>query len=141
MGNWVVLSAWNVGDGFHSWHVRGHGSPSESRWGASNETPWTAKEILDFQCIPVIEQHQSYLESLVPEIEIEVRYLTGLAAEDPKRGWHYTIRWLDRHGQQCYDRAYGKQTEQGAKEAAEYRCKQIATAMLPATRYKFTPEL
>lgn len=136
MGNWVVLSAWNSGDGFHDWHVRGQSGPGEP-----TSVPWSAEEILDFRCLPVVEQHQSYVDSLVPEFAIEVRYLTGLGDLDPKRGWHYTIRWRDAHGQMCYERAYGKQTEQNAKEAAEYRCKQIALAMLPATIYKFTPEI
>lgn len=146
MGDWVVLSAWNKGDGFHDWHSRGFGSLGEEQYGGPPEDPWGAAMIVSFSCCPVVQGHQSLEESpRVPEFTISVSFhnppLPNTAAPSSRRGWKWKLSWTDRQGKPQMRSGYGFASVRDAKSAAEGKAMRIALSELPEEIYKFTPEV
>lgn len=129
MGDWVVLTAWNLStDGYH-----------ECRFGG------TAAEILYAQCFPVVEQHQDQGPQ-VPEFTISVKWQEGdlhdyLAGRNSKaHGWRYVLTWAE-GDRKRFVTGYGYATDSLAREAAEAKATKIVKAQLPEQVYKFKPNL
>lgn len=136
MGDWTVLTAWNDGDRFHDWHGQGKASPSQI-WAGK---PWTAAQIVENYCNPVVKEHQDMTEHRGPTFMITTRYIS-VNADRVKQGWKYIIEYPHPSNDQIkMEPAYGFLTREGAKAAAEERCRAIAKALLPIETYTYRPE-
>jgi hypothetical protein len=142
MGSWAVLSAWNdSGNGFHDWHARGEGYPGDQ---GPKDRPWTAGEVIDFFCFPVVEQHQRWgkpEEGDVPEFVIEVAYKNRDQHGNPvSEGYRYVLKWLE-NGQFRQAREYGYATEADAIRSARANADRVARSLAPVHVETYRPEI
>ena len=103
-------------------------------------TSLSVRELIAFGCLPVIKEHQNFIEG-PPEFTISIAWQDGGGQVSERRGWRYKIHHTGTDGKEKWVSAYGIASKDEARRLAEDRATRIAKAQQPEDVYRFTPEV